>query len=121
MRTWTTRWAGALALLSWVSSSLAHPTDARGEHVVGCAVESVARIETVIVWPTLSNDVSTVDRDISETLTVTPTHGDYVSASDNNNTKDIECDRKPSTETIQSEKRLRCSRLENVSLFVVWK
>jgi hypothetical protein len=115
-----TQWAGALALLNWVTSSLAHPTNARGERGAGGAEESIARLETAFVWPTLLNDVSTVVRDISETLAATSTHGVYVSASDNN-TKDIERGRATSSETTPSEKGILCSSLENVSPFVVWK
>jgi hypothetical protein len=120
MRTWTTRWTGALALLIWVTSSLAHQTNVRGERVAGGAEESIARLETVFAWP-ISNDVSTVDRDMLDFLAATPTHGVYVSASDNNDTKDYECGRTRSSETIQSEKGMLCSGLENVSPFVVWK
>lgn len=121
MRTWTTRWTGALALLIWVTSSLAHPTSARGERVAGGAEESIARLETAFVWPTLLNDVSAVDRDISETLAATSNHGVYLSASDSNDSKDLEWDRTCSSETTPSEKVMLCSGLENVSPFVVWK
>jgi hypothetical protein len=115
-----TRWAVALALLSWVTSSLAHPTNARGERGAGGAEESIARLETVLAWP-ISNDVSTVNRDIPETLAATPTHVVYLSASDSNDSKDLEWDRTCGSETIQSEKGMLCSGVENVSPFVVWK